>query len=60
MSAFPEAAAGAREAGLRTELDALIAAHVGRHADGGYARASGYQHHARVIRQLSAELEAPS
>ncbi len=60
MSAFPEAAAAAREAGLRSELDRLTAAHVDRHADGGYARGSGYQHHARVIRQLSAELEASS
>ena len=44
-------------AGLRADRDHMSAAHADRCAMGGYSKRGSYQHHARVIRQMTAQLE---
>jgi arginine repressor len=53
VSGFQEARGEQNQADLSRELRRLTAAHITRNADGGYLKAGGYQHHARVIRQMS-------
>jgi hypothetical protein len=57
VTAFAQDPAPADLAGLRNERNRLSAAHADRCATGGYSKKGSYQHHARVIRQMTAKLE---
>jgi hypothetical protein len=48
------------QAALRSDIGRLTVAHIERNANGGYGSPSGYQHHSRVIRQLTAKLGSAS
>ena len=48
------------QASIISDIARLTAAHADRSADGGYGKPAGYQHHSRVIRQVSAMLGSSS